>query len=143
MKANIDENGKLVIRAETDKESHLLRCYIEDNHRFLEEGVSTNKITFDLFRYGKPDYFQYNICDYVYIRITDEGMQYIKNKYNESYIKYCIEGKKVEINQEIWYRFQCFEVFKLFPVDIFKPAPFKFNVMFESVYLNEIFKVNK
>jgi len=75
---------------------------------------------------------KFNINDYMYIQITDIGWQQLKKTVGEDYIKNCIESRKVEIENETWYRLQCHNVFELFPIRFGGKTLFKTNVMFDD-----------
>ena len=87
---------------------------------------------------------KFNINEYMYIQITEEGWIHLRKTVGEEYITHCIEApsyKKV-INGEIWHRLQCWNVFNLFPSNFGGQPLFKTNVMFEVKALKAI-KINK
>lgn len=77
---------------------------------------------------------KFNINDRMYIQITDEGWVHLKNTVGDAYINACIKtpAYEKEINGEIWYRLQCWDVFGLLPINFGGKSFFKPNVMFDS-----------
>lgn len=75
---------------------------------------------------------KFNINNYMYIQITEEGWKHLQNTVEPNYIKTCIENRKIEIKNEIWYKLQCHNVFSLFPVNIGSLLMFSTNVMFDE-----------
>ena len=71
-----------------------------------------------------------NINHYMYIQITSEGWKHLRETVGEDYIKVCIESRKVEIDNEIWYKLQCHVAFDLLPVS--HRVLFNTNVMFDD-----------
>ncbi len=81
---------------------------------------------------------KFNINDYMYIQITDSGWKHLRNTLTASYIKHCIEDKKVKIENQIWYKLQCHNVFELFPIKSFNEPLFNTNVMFDDEDLSTL-----
>lgn len=75
---------------------------------------------------------KYNINSYMYIQITDNGWKYLKNTVGDEYVKNCIENRMVIIENKIWYKLQCYNVFELFPISIGNEVRFNTNVMFDD-----------
>lgn len=80
---------------------------------------------------------KFNINNYMYIQITDDGWKHLRETVGEDYIKVCIESRKVEINNEIWYKLQCHNAFDLMPISIGSRVLFNTNVMFDDKDLND------
>ena len=76
-------------------------------------------------------YKKFNINHHMYIQINERGWSHLKQTVGDDYIKHCIESRKVEIDNEIWYKLQCHRVFELFPI-ISSMALFNSNVMFDD-----------
>ena len=76
---------------------------------------------------------KFNINEYMYIQITEQGWEHLRKTVGEDYIKNCInaDGYKKEINGEIWHRLQCKSVFYLMPIRGMRPL-FNTNVMFDD-----------
>lgn len=75
---------------------------------------------------------KYNINSYMYIQITDNGWKHLKNTVGDEYVKNCIENRMVIIENKIWYKLQCHNVFELFPISIGNEVRFNTNVMFDD-----------
>jgi hypothetical protein len=75
---------------------------------------------------------KFNINNTMYVQITEEGWEHLRNTLEPDYIKICIESRMIEIEGEIWYDLQCWEVFNLLPVTFGKRPLFKSNVMFNE-----------
>ncbi len=81
---------------------------------------------------------KFNINEYMYIQITEDGWKHLRKTVGEDYIKHCIEPRKVVVNNETWYKLQCHNAFSLFPMNgSFHPS-FKSNVMFDSEALDSV-----
>jgi len=78
---------------------------------------------------------KFNINDYIYIQINDNGLEHLKKTQEESYIKHCVENYKIEINGEIWYKLQCHQVFDLFPTNHGGTPFFNTNILIDEKYL--------
>ena len=76
---------------------------------------------------------KFNINDYIYIQITEEGWKHLKKTVGDEYIKHCIKVPAYEkiINSEIWYRLQCHQVISLLSGNV-ATLLFKTNVMFDD-----------
>ena len=61
---------------------------------------------------------KFNINEYIYIQITDDGWKHLKETVGDEYINHCIDTEtyKKEIDGEVWYRLQAHEVFSLLPM---------------------------
>ena len=75
---------------------------------------------------------KFNINNYIYIQITKRGWKHLSETLDNSYIENCIKNKKVEIDDEIWYKLQCYEVFQLFVCEVGSEPMFETNVMFDD-----------
>ena len=75
---------------------------------------------------------KFNINNYMYIQITEAGWKHLKNTVGDSYIKTCIESRKVELKNGTWYKLQCHHVFSLFSINMGGPLMFNTNVMFDD-----------
>jgi hypothetical protein len=77
---------------------------------------------------------KFNINDYIYIQITEQGWKHLKATVGDEYIKHCITSPhyKVEIDGEIWYRLQCHVVFDLLPPSNHSNLIFNNNVLFDD-----------
>lgn len=78
---------------------------------------------------------KFNINNHMYIKITSAGWQHLRKTVGEDYIKHCIESKKVEIDNEIWYKLQCWDAFNLLPSNFGGQPLFETNVMFDDTSL--------
>lgn len=68
----------------------------------------------------------------MYVQITKEGWEHLRNTVGGEYIEACIESRKVEIDGETWYDLQCWDVFTLLPVTFGTRPLFHTNVMFND-----------
>ena len=75
---------------------------------------------------------KYNINEYMYIQINENGWEHLRKTVGDDYIKHCIESRKVEINNVVWYKLQCHIVFNLFPHNCSGLPFFNTNVMFDD-----------
>ena len=75
---------------------------------------------------------KFNINEYMYIQITEDGWKYLRETVGESYIEACVESRKKEIDSEIWYKLLCHNVFELFPMRLGSRPYFNTNVMFDE-----------
>jgi len=76
---------------------------------------------------------KFNINDYMYIQITEDGWKHLEKTVGKDYIYACIKTKSYEkeIDGEIWYRLQCWSVFDLLPPSFGSRSLFNSNVMFD------------
>ncbi len=68
---------------------------------------------------------KYNINNYVYIQITQEGWDHLQSTVTQGFINNCIKSYKVTIDGEEWYKLQLHQVMDLFPIKskvLFKPT---------------------
>jgi hypothetical protein len=79
---------------------------------------------------------KFNINEYMYIQINENGWEHLKKTVGDDYIKHCIESRKVEVENEVWYRLQCHNVFDLFPINFGGQPTFNTNVMFDDEALS-------
>ena len=56
----------------------------------------------------------FNINNYVLIQIFPLGWEILEKEYGSDYIKYCITSYVVDIEGDIWYRLQLWEVMSMF-----------------------------
>jgi len=75
---------------------------------------------------------KFNINNHIYIQITQDGWNFLKETVGVDYIALKIENRKCEINGEVWYRLQCYQVFELMPVSFTGPTLFNTNVIFDD-----------
>lgn len=77
---------------------------------------------------------KFNINEYMYIQITDEGWKHLRATVGYDYIQHCIKTPHYEkiINTEVWYRLQCHQVFEILPLRFGSQLLFKSNVMFDD-----------
>jgi len=68
----------------------------------------------------------------MYIQIKENGWDYLMKTVGEKYIKHCIENKKIDIENESWYKLQCHQVFDLFPMNFGSKPMININVMFDE-----------
>jgi len=82
---------------------------------------------------------KFNINDYMYIQITEQGWEHLRKIVGDDYIKHCIETKyyKKEIDGKIWYRLQCHNIFNLMPIRNGGQLLFNTNVMFDEEALKK------
>jgi hypothetical protein len=82
---------------------------------------------------------KFNINGYMYIQITDKGWEHLRKTVGDEYIKACIKsnGYNVKINDETWYKMQCWNVFDLLPISIGGNLLFNTNVMFDDEAFDE------
>jgi hypothetical protein len=78
---------------------------------------------------------KFNINEYMYIQITEDGWKHLTKRVGEDYIKHCIDTRKIKIEEEIWHRLQCWQVFDLLPVNFGGRPLFNSNVMFDQEVL--------
>lgn len=76
----------------------------------------------------------FNINEYMYIQITEEGWKHLENTVGIDYINICIKHIRNEklINGETWYKLQCWECFSLLPPNFGGRSLFNSNVMFDE-----------
>lgn len=77
---------------------------------------------------------KFNINDYIYIQIEENGWIHLKNTVGEEYIKKYISPYKNIIDDKTWYHLQCWVVFELFPVKL-GTSLFNTNIMLDKDYL--------
>lgn len=75
---------------------------------------------------------KFNINHYIYIQITDYGWKHLEKTVGDEYIKFCIENKKIEINNEIWYKLQMHEAISLFPINFGDYPFYNTTIMFDD-----------
>ena len=83
---------------------------------------------------------KFNINDYMYVRITEDGWKHLEETVGAEYISACIKRPEYEkeIDGEMWYRLQCWNCFELMPPNFGGRAYFNTNVMFdESSFKNK------
>lgn len=73
----------------------------------------------------------FNINNYIYIQITEEGWEHLRKTVGEEYILHCIKSREKIIEKETWYRLQCHSVMDIFPINIGGQPYFNTNIMFE------------
>ena len=81
---------------------------------------------------------KFNINEYIYIQINENGWEHLKKTVDEEYIKHCIDNEnyRKEINGQIWHRLQCWSIFDLFPSNFGGQPLFNTNVMFDDEALS-------
>lgn len=60
----------------------------------------------------------FNINEYIYIKITKAGEKLINESEDSEYYNWILANSIVIINEENWYRIQCWRVFEMFPVSL-------------------------
>jgi hypothetical protein len=75
---------------------------------------------------------KFNINNSMFVQITEEGWAHLRNTVGQEYIEVCIESRMIEIEGEIWYDLQCWDVFEMLPPRFGCPSLFKNNVMFNE-----------
>jgi len=75
---------------------------------------------------------KFNINDYIYIQITNEGWEHLLKTVGRGYIQSCIKQYKVEIDNEIWYKLQAHSVFELLPINFGGKLTYNTNIMFDD-----------
>lgn len=75
---------------------------------------------------------KFNINEYMYIQITEDGWKHLKETVGEEYIEACVKSREKEIDSEIWYKLQCHNVFDLFPIRLGQRPYFNTIVMFDE-----------
>jgi len=84
---------------------------------------------------------KFNVNDYVYIQITEDGWNHLNKTLKPEYIKHCILPKKVVISEydDIpWYRLQLHEVMSILPISGMFDVKYRTNIMFDELDLKEI-----
>lgn len=81
---------------------------------------------------------KYNINSCIYIQITEKGWEHLRKTVGDEYIKHCITAHKKEINKEVWYRLQCWEVFDLLPSNFGGRPLFSTTVMLDDEELTPL-----
>jgi hypothetical protein len=79
----------------------------------------------------RSELIKFNLNDYIYIQINDNGWDHLKKTVGDDYIEHCIENHKVEIKNETWYKLQCHSVFDIFPMNYGGESLINTNIMFE------------
>ena len=72
----------------------------------------------------------------MYIQINENGWEHLKETVGDDYIKHSIESRKVEVENETWYRLQCHNIFDLFLINFGGQPMFNTNVMFDDEALS-------
>lgn len=75
---------------------------------------------------------KFNLNDYMYIQIKQNGWDMLNNTVGKDYIKHCIEPYKVNIENKEWYKLQAHVVFDLFPINYGGTSMINTNVMFDD-----------
>ena len=78
---------------------------------------------------------KFNINHSMYVQITDSGWQQLEKTVGHDYIKACIKPYEIIINNEVWYKLQCWGAFDLMPPNFGGQPPFNTNVMFDDTDL--------
>jgi hypothetical protein len=86
---------------------------------------------------------QFNINDYIYIQITEEGWAHLAKTVSKCYVENCIKDNRIKIKNDIWYKLQCHEVFSLFPIRLWAPPLFSPRIMFDDGSLHSIANSDK
>ena len=81
---------------------------------------------------------KFNINDYIYIQITEQGWTFLRKTKEIDYIQFCIESMKIEIENVTWYRMQCHAVFDLFPINFGGQPMFNTNIMIDDESIAEV-----
>lgn len=73
---------------------------------------------------------KFNINDYMYIQITEDGWKHLENTVEKDYIKHCITAPcyTIIVNNQTWYRLQFHHVLELFPINTVGKILFETNV---------------
>lgn len=85
--------------------------------------------------------YAFNVNDYVYVKLTDAGIQHIINKYDYGYFKYCIEANK---EPDGYYAIQMHTFMELFGEMLWlglrpNEMPFETTVYFKGKDLHELY----
>ena len=83
---------------------------------------------------------QFNLNDYLYIQITEDGVDYLRRTFKEDYIKNCIESRKVIVDGTTYYRLQAHTVFYDLPIQYGGTMFFNPDVLIEDEHLKEVTK---
>lgn len=77
---------------------------------------------------------KFNLNDYMYIQITEDGWKYLEKTVGINYINNCIKTPYYThiFNGETWYRLQCWNCFDLMPPNFGGKSLFKTEVMFDD-----------
>jgi hypothetical protein len=75
---------------------------------------------------------KFNINDFIYIQITEVGWKHLKETVGDEYIKCCIENRKEEVLNEVWYRLQFHEVSRLLLTSHTTALLFETDIMFDE-----------
>lgn len=79
---------------------------------------------------------KFNINEYMYIQITEQGWNHLNKTVGNDYIEACIKIREVTIDGELWYRLQCHNVMELFPMN--GTVYYNTNVMFDDYAIKEL-----
>lgn len=81
---------------------------------------------------------RFNLNDKMYVQITPEGHEHLKNTKRLEYINAVIGRSAVAINNELWCELQGHDVLNLFGGKISHQSPIKMNIMFDEEDLREV-----
>lgn len=82
---------------------------------------------------------KFNINDYMYVQITEDGWRHLKETVGTDYVNACIKNSNYEriINGEVWYKLQCWECFNLMRPEHSLNPLFKTTVMLDDESLKD------
>lgn len=72
---------------------------------------------------------KFNINESIYITITEHGFRHLQQKLGNDYIDNCIMPNRYLIDGAIYYKLQCYEVFRLFPLTLGGDLMFGTNIL--------------
>lgn len=76
---------------------------------------------------------KFNINSNIYIQITSQGWEHLVKTVGMDHIKHSILPRQVFVTNDVWFKLQCHEVFRLFPTD-----PSTGDLLFKTtILLNE------
>lgn len=79
----------------------------------------------------------FNINEFMYIQISSNGWDHLKRTHGDEYIAACIKHREIIIDNEIWYKLQCHQVFDLFPINFGGQPFFNTNVLIDDKALTD------
>jgi len=80
---------------------------------------------------------EFNINDYIYVKITENGWEHLRKTQSDEYIRHCIINKRKVINGENWYRLIAHSAFQDLPTGMGTTLKFMPTIMIEDSYLKE------
>lgn len=144
LRQKIEYYGKTEVAYEFAAEEYATRKIIQENYKILEyakmennEGLKRkmyeeiHELELTIKSSTKNDLKKFNVNKPMYIQITQKGWKHLKNTIGDEYIEHSIMPYRKVINNKVWFKLQCYEVFDLLPTRVGSPPLFNTNVMLD------------